>query len=313
MFLDKLFRFVPRSTLRRGLSLFNRGEFESAALLFEEILSGSREPADDVTMYACEAYLEVARKRDTDGDTAGALQALERTAMLRPGYADVQLRLGRLCEKHDQLQRARDAYTRALNINPRYFEARLSLARLLMRLEDGDGALAQLQEAAQSGPEFAASELQQLIRAVPAGGAAPPPCRQRLEALFDKLLAGPPSPVCAGIEVARTALRRGDNQLAIAELKKLLKLEPGFPDLHNLLGVAYDNEEMTDDAIEEFEQALRLNPDFVDARLNLGLALFERGRDGEAERALRAVEAQQPGNNLARNVLSQIESRSVAR
>jgi Flp pilus assembly protein TadD len=119
--------------------------------------------------------------------------------------------------------------------------------------------------------------------------------------------------VAAGLEVARGALRSGDNTLAIRELKKLLALHPNFPDLHNLLGIAYDNEEMTDDAIEEFEQALRLKRDYLDARLNLGLALFERGRDAEAEAHLRRVEAQQPGHQLAHSVLSQITARSAAR
>lgn len=313
MFLRKLFRFVPRSTLRRGLTAFNRGEFEAAAAAFEEILAAAETPPGDVLLCACEAYSECAHQRQAAGDAAGAVQALERAAALRPRYADIQMRLGRLYEKLDLVQHAREAYERALDINPRYFEARLSLARLLMGLENRAGALAQLQEAAGSGPEYAAGGLKELIRSVPSAEMASTAARERLESLFAQLLAGPPSPVAARLEVARAALRDGDNWLAIAELKKLLAQHPRFPDLHNLLGVAYDNEEMTDDAIEEFEQALRLNPAYCDARLNLGLALFERGRDAEAERHLRRVESEQPGNQLAASVLQQIRARSALR
>jgi Tfp pilus assembly protein PilF len=70
---------------------------------------------------------------------------------------------------------------------------------------------------------------------------------------------------------------------------------------------------MTDDAVEEFEIALRLNPEFLDARLNLGLALCERGRDAEAERHLRAVAEHGTGNELAHSVLAQIAARSGRR
>jgi Flp pilus assembly protein TadD len=262
---------------------------------------------------ACENQLELAHEREMQGDLPGALQSLERAAALRPRYADVQLRLGRLYERVDQPLRARDAYGRALEVNPRYFEARLNAARLAMYLEDGAGALLQLQEAARSGPEYAANQLQEIIAGIPASGAPSPAASQRLGTLFETLLAGPPSPVAAGLEAARAALRAGDNALAIAELKKLLRAHPNFPDLHNLLGVAYDNEEMTDDAIEEFEIALGLHDGFLDARLNLGLALYERGRDGEAERHLRRVAAHGSGNQLATSVLAQIEARSGAR
>ncbi len=313
MFLAKLLRWMPRGTLGRALAACNRGEFTTAVELFEELLACDATPPPDVVLCACEAYAELAAQRVAAGDLPGGLHALERAAALRPNYADVQLRLGRLYQRADQVQRARIAYERALEINPRYFEARLSLARLLVHLDAGDAALRHLQEAARSGPEYAASHLQELLGTVAGGSSTMAAARPRLDALLDTLLAGPPSPVAAGLEVARAALRDGDNLLAISELKKLLEMHPTFPDLHNLLGVAYDNEEMTDDAIEEFETALRLNAEYTDARLNLGLALVERGRDTEALRHLRRVEAAQPANALARDLLRQIEARSAVR
>lgn len=313
MFLRKLFRFLPGSALGRALGAYNRGDFEAASVLFEELLHGTGEPPADLVLCACENQLELARQRETAGDLQGSLAALERAVALRPAWADVQLRLGRLYERLDQPLRARDAYGRALEANPRYFEARLNLARLLIHLEDGAGALQQLQEAARSGPEYAAPQIEAILAGIPAAGPGTAAARARMGTLFESLLSGPPSPVAAGLELARGALRAGDNALAIAELKKLLRAHPNFPDLHNLLGVAYDNEEMTDDAIEEFEIALGLHDGFLDARLNLGLALYERGRDGEAERHLRRVAAHGSGNQLATSVLAQIEARSGAR
>jgi tetratricopeptide (TPR) repeat protein len=311
VFLRKLFRFVPRSAFGRALAAYNRGEFDNAATLFETVLADGGEPASDVLACASETYLELAQARDAAGDAAGAVRALERAIALRPRFADVQLRLGRVCERQDQPQRAREAYLRALEINPRYFEARLSLARLLMQLEDRTGALVQLHEAARSGPQQAADDLRRLLHDLPATDTGSPSVRPRLVAKIDVLLAGAPSPAAAGLERARAALRAGDNRAAIQALRALLHTHPDFPDLHNLLGIAYDNDEMSDDAIEEFEHALRINDRYHDARLNLGLTLFDRGRDAEAERHLRAIADEPAGSQLAREVLAQIAARRV--
>ncbi len=317
MFLQKLFRFVPRSTLRRALSHFNHGEFAEAAELFEEVIHHEASPPEDVALYACECLVEIGKGKLAKHDLPGALRAYERAAALRPEYADVQLQLGQLYEQAEQVQGARQSYERALAINPRYFEARLSLARLLMQEDDVSEAMQHLEEAAEHGPEFARSQVLEALQGLPDNDDSRQASSQvnskaaQLDSLFEDLLSAAPTPVMAGIEVARCAMRDGDNKQAIAEIKKLLKINPDFPDLHNLLGIAYDNEEMVDDAIEEFEQSLHLNTHFVDARINLGLTLFGRGRYREADHHLQLVAARQPGHKLVQSVLSQIAARGA--
>ncbi|UCE02169.1 MAG: tetratricopeptide repeat protein [Candidatus Latescibacterota bacterium] len=308
MFLRNLFRFIPRNALSRALGLFNRGEFEAAAVAFEALVRASEAPSSDIAIYACQAHLEAGKQRAAAGDVDEAIRMLERASSLRPGFADVLLLLGQLYERSDRTDSARRSYESALQINPSYFEARLCLARLLMHLGEGSEALRHLQEAHRSGPDFVADDLQELMAYAPTHTTAPESTRERLDSLFDTLLAGPASPLVAAVEIARRALRAGDSARAITEMKKLIRIHPDYPDLHNLLGVAYDNEEMTDDAVEEFELALALNPEYTDARLNLGMALFHRGHFEQAERHLRLVERQQPGHKLARALLDQIAS-----
>lgn len=313
MFLRNLFRFIPRSPLRRALGLFNRGEFEAAAALLDELLVKGNMRGEDLGAYAAEAYLEAAKQRLSASDVEPAVRFLERAAELCPGYADVQLQLGQLYEAADRLDAARAAYETALQVNRRFFEARLSLARLLMRLGDTSAAARHLDEASRSGPKSAADDLQQLRDQVEPDADGPTTSNERLDGMFERLLSGPPSPLFKGIETARRALRAGDNHRAIEAIKELLQVHPEYPDLHNLLGVAYDNEEMSDDAVEEFETSLRINPKFTDARVNLGLTLFHRGHYEEAERHLRRAEKQRPGHELIRTVLAQIDARSSVR
>ena len=59
---------------------------------------------------------------------------------------------------------------------------------------------------------------------------------------------------------------------------------------HNNLGVALDNQNRTEEAMEHYLQALRIKPDFVDAYSNLGNALYKQGRTKEAiKRYLQAL------------------------
>jgi Tfp pilus assembly protein PilF len=309
MFLRNLFRFIPRSPLRRALDQFNSGEFETAARLLDELLGRGEASGEDLGAYAAEAYLEAGKRCLAAGDVTTATGFLERAAALCPQYADVQLQLGQVYERADRPDAARMAYESALQVNPRFFEARLSLARLFMRLGSPGAAARQLDEACRSGPKSAAHAVQELRERIETSPGEQAASGERLDGMFERLLSGPPSLLPAGLETARRALRAGDNKGAIRAVKTLLKQHPEYPDLHNLLGVAYDNEEMSDDAIEEFESSLKINSQYTDARVNLGLTLFNRGHFEEAERHLRLAEQQRPGLALVRTVLAQIETR----
>lgn len=313
MFLHNLFRFIPQSPLRRALGLFNRGDFEAAARMLDALIQQGETRGEDLGAYAAEAYLEAARQRDATQDAHGALQLLERAATLCPQFADVQMQLGRLYEQVDRVDAARLAYEAALHVNPRFFEARLSLARLLVDLGESSDAVRHLDEAQRSVPVGAADDLRDLRARVQPDAEGSADSDERLAEVFERLLAGPPSPLQDGIEAARRALRAGENARAIEAVKEILQRHPDYPDLHNLLGVAYDNEEMSDDAVEEFEAALRLNPRYTDARVNLGLTLFHRGHYEEAQRHLRRAEKERPGHALVRTVLAQIEAHSTPR
>jgi tetratricopeptide (TPR) repeat protein len=64
---------------------------------------------------------------------------------------------------------------------------------------------------------------------------------------------------------------------------------------------------MTDDAILEFETALKINPDYLKARLNLALAMYEKGSREDAMRNLEMVLELDPENELAVNLLRELQ------
>jgi tetratricopeptide (TPR) repeat protein len=68
---------------------------------------------------------------------------------------------------------------------------------------------------------------------------------------------------------------------AAEQLQKALRLKPDQPLAHLLLGRAYQNSNLTLEAIEQFKAALRLKPDIELGHYHLGYAYASLGRDQE--------------------------------
>ena len=62
-----------------------------------------------------------------------------------------------------------------------------------------------------------------------------------------------------------------------ASIQAALRINPDYADAHYNLGVAYEQQDRTDEAIREYQAALRVNPDYADAHYNLGVDLQATG------------------------------------
>ncbi len=68
-----------------------------------------------------------------------------------------------------------------------------------------------------------------------------------------------------------------------------LRLKPDYPEAYNNLGIAYGSRGSFDQAIGYFRHALQLKPDYFEARHNLALAYQKTGRHDEAAAVNRQV------------------------
>ncbi len=168
-----------------------------------------------------------------------ALHALQKTAELIPGDANVHSNLGLALLDLGQAAAAASSFRRALKIKPDFAEVHSNLGYALYILGQYEDARASCRRALELKPDFAEAH--------------------------------------NNLGNALKALGLLDN--AIASYRHALKIKPDFAMVHNNLGLALQALEQPDDAEASYRRALEVMPDYVDAFNNLAGLLLARGEN----------------------------------
>jgi tetratricopeptide (TPR) repeat protein len=307
MFLKRFFNFIPKSEFSRALDLFNEGNHRRALKIFDNLLTRHEQGEDldvaTIELYACESHVALSRERINEGGLEEACQEMELAVKLKPNFADLRYNLGDLRMALEHYDAAKENFSRALEINPKYFKASANLARAYFASGERDKAMTQLEEAKGYCPTFYKENLNEVIHMIRVNQDD-----DEVRSAFHQILEEQPSSAQISREVAVESIQNGNFTEAMRELKKAITLNPDYPDLHNYLGIAYGNSGMVDDSIEEFEVALKINPYYLKARLNLALALYDCGRYIEAQSHIERVLSVKPDNALAKNLMTELRA-----
>jgi Tfp pilus assembly protein PilF/peroxiredoxin len=211
------------------------------------------------------AYIHYGRELLDQGLEKHAVFAFELAAQGSPS-SSILYRLGNLLARTGQRDKARDAYERALALQPDLAEASNDLGALLA--EDGElpGAIVRFRAALAAAPEY-------------------PDALNNLG--YALLLTG----------------REGE---ARELYERALKLQPDFPEALNNLGLILARQGDLDGAYRYFSQALQTRPDYGEAANNLALVLVNRGRTDEAIRLLQEFLEKNPASESTYLTLAKI-------
>jgi tetratricopeptide (TPR) repeat protein len=72
---------------------------------------------------------------------------------------------------------------------------------------------------------------------------------------------------------------------ALEDLEEVVRREPRFADVHNVIGLCLSLTGRPDAAVEAFDRAVAVNPRYVEAHLNRAITLNDLGRLDEAREA----------------------------
>jgi tetratricopeptide (TPR) repeat protein len=182
--------------------------------------------------------------------------------------------MGRIHLRNGQLDKARNEFRKALDLDPKNADALLNLASI--QAAEGRNADAELliKRALQVNPNSigALSQLAELERDL---GNIDEAIR-----LFEEAMALDDSLPFLYQGYGDVLQRAGRFEGAEEAFKMVLQLDPDSFKAHYNLGVTYGNQGRVDDAITEYESALEMSPDHPEASLvhnNLGAIALDRG------------------------------------
>jgi predicted O-linked N-acetylglucosamine transferase (SPINDLY family) len=198
------------------------------------------------------ALLAQAREYHLAGKLEAAAPIYRQVLEKQPDNGDALHGLGILELQCGRLESARQAVSRAAEVNRDEWRYQCSLGQILTALSQFDEGAAAYQRAIELHPHA-------------------------VEAFF-------------GLGLALQA--KGQRKPAIDAYRRALAIKPVYVEAHNNLGNALQGEGQLGEAISEYRQALALRPDYVEAQSNLGGALQAAGKLDEAISSFRAALAQ---------------------
>ncbi len=240
-----------------------------------------------------EAYLNLGEAYYQRGGLSEAEQYLKKGVQIAPRYADLWQKLGRIYLAQEQYKKSIEAFQSALKINPTYDEAHFMMVVCLVEvlvkgiqekeIPQDEVCKKQIKEhlsrAAASSSRFRVPAFEQAMRMFHRGEA------KRTFELLKKVDEELSPIIDLGFhhtfylkymfgEKGRDAKSIEDY---IHQLEALIKKHPAFPDLHNMLGVAYliQCRGLFNKTLHEINRACEINPEYERAKRNLKLAKNE--------------------------------------
>ena len=210
-------------------------------------------------------YLPYGRELLDNGLERAAVIAFDRAARAAPG-ASTLYRLGTLLARSGETTRARQAYERALALQPDLAEASNDLGALLAQGGDLDAAIGRFRAALASTPDYP-------------------------DALNN---------------LGYALLLTGREQEARALYEKALALQPDFPEALNNLGLLFGRAGDMPRAERFFRDALGRRPDYGEAANNLALVLASNGQTAAAVTLLQDAIHRTPAYEAAYVTLAKI-------
>jgi tetratricopeptide (TPR) repeat protein len=206
-------------------------------------------------------------------------------------YVPLYVRYGNVLYDLGRTEEAAKAYQRALEITPDTLFAKIGLARVLMAKGDLENCQKYLESARAINPNIAEIHglLSEVFRRKKEFDKAKRET-QLANQLPKKTTLNDPIYGDVGLEGVsstwyeargRSYLQRGMYPEAVQEFEALLRIKPTAR-IYDSLGLAYQYEGKTEEAIKQHRHALELNPDEATAWDNLAQALFKSGKTKEA-------------------------------
>ncbi len=250
----------------------------------------ARRYTEDTTAYQLYLKGRYHWNRRTEEDLRRGIEYFEQAIALDPNYA---LAYAGLADSHTLMAsyspmpprtaflRAKATAMKALKLDPKLAEARVSLAHIRFWYEwEWAAAENEFKQALALNPAYGTAHLWYalFLAAMRRGDEAIAEVRRAMEL-------EPLSPV-VNLNVSRVYYFCRKYDEAIAQCRKTMEMSPNYPLAHRRLGMIYEQQRMYGEAVAEFEKALQLVPHDTETMSAMGHAYAAWGRITDAELSL---------------------------
>jgi tetratricopeptide (TPR) repeat protein len=296
--------WMLQGRLKKALDQLNCAMYEPASKELKALLKSlpkEQKEHRDVLFYFAECLMAMGDEKVRAGDPSGALRDFEEAAALQVEYPDLFYRIGRICVVLGKYGRAEGNFRQAIAMNSRYLDARLALAELYGRTGRYEAAIKECNSIHEQVRVCDEEKYAEAMRLVDEG--AP----ERGLALLQRTFQEQPDRTKALLQQGKRLFQEHDYQGAIRSFHELLEAHPEFPDVYNLLGVAYCGDKSYREAEESFQRAMELHPAFLDPRLNLAFLYIQMAQNKKAIKAFKEVLSIDPDNVIAIEGLKRLQ------
>jgi tetratricopeptide (TPR) repeat protein len=206
------------------------------------------------------------------GDSAGAIESLQRVVRLLPQCPDAWHGLGMALDAAKRDNEAISAFQQATRLCPESVLSMNSVAELYARENRPEEAVREFRQVLRQKPYWGPAHLG-LGKALEATGRTNEAKEQFKEALINRMR----TPESFNT-LAKFSVSQGWYEAAVTNFTDSLRLNPTDPETHVNLGLALDKLGRRAEAKAHYAEAVRLQPNFAEAHFCLGLEL---GKDGD--------------------------------
>jgi O-antigen ligase/tetratricopeptide (TPR) repeat protein len=230
------------------------------------------------------------------GEKEKSIWAYLKAIDANPGYDEIYSNLGIMYGQTNRIPEAIEALIKSIEINPVSVPNRSYLAQVYIGKKEWEKAAEQYREILELEPENAKA-------------------KTNLSYIETQMKKKPPIPVPTQeinllFEKGEGYVKNRDWNRAEETYRKIVKLVPGSIKGHLYLGNIYFSQGKIKESINQYQKIIELSPTFnTGAHNNLGLAYLELKKVNLAREEFHKVLKVDPGNEVARRKLKEIESR----
>ena len=230
---------------------------------------------------------------------ADEAQARHKFTELFPDLPEARNNLGSFYARQGDLQRAKEEFGHALQLDPRAYDVHHNMGQALAREGRLDDAHQHYQKALLYKPEYVQSLNAQGMVFLQKGQMQA--ALQRFEAALEEFHYPP-----AYNNLGTTYLKMGDLDRAVAAFQEAVRLGGTEAKHHFNLGLAYQRQGKDRQALEAFGQAIRLQRFYPKAYISMALSYRSTFQLEKARQALQQLLILDPENETARRLLRQL-------